>query len=76
MANRQGRDSEIVELISEEIARTAGALADMLGLPEDAALDLAFDMVMDVLAAEAPHVLCAYRRGLIAEHPEIVAHLN
>ncbi|TDB76793.1 hypothetical protein E1264_38050 [Actinomadura sp. KC216] len=72
----QNPENEIIEQVSAEIVNLARALIDLIGLPEDAALDLAVDMVLSELAAHAPRVLCAYRRAMVAQHPEILAHLN
>jgi hypothetical protein len=42
-------------------------------MPEDAALDRAYDYITRRLAAEAPELFAKYLRAMAAAHPEILA---
>lgn len=65
----------IKQQVNDEITDTARTLA-CRGVPFAAACDIAFDLVIATLAAEAPHVLRAYRAEITRTHPAIFAHLN
>lgn len=58
-------DSFLIEEITGETAQVARTLIEM-GACEDCAIEAATDVVISMLAAEAPRVLAAYRKAIVA----------